>query len=523
MTPMKKLQDIHIQPLTISYVGSKEVVTEKNKQDLLKIINKSQLFNNQPLNEVPSISAEKAVLLLQVNNKKLYMSNLDDLIVKVLAKKVDQLAQKLLVTEPKAFGNTEVISPLTDAFSLPVTFSLKFIHSFQNALLSSAKVGSSAASVALVTDAIRDYNKAIKAHDSLATRFTLFQGLYGTLQGILGIESLSLTFVNLLKSNIAATEALKYTGTVSGIFSVLYLNLSSAFCLYRHNNLMRPINDLLKDESIADKEKTDQIIKYLQDQISVTPDDVGTASKYAFEAVKKNKKPILDCKAEQYLFLIDEWYRKNAHLLLNGSEEDPISELELLERPFKIALANELARLHTNKISTFEKYMGPSALQYIKSKDLSHEEIVTKVVQGAKTFKRKQYMVMALSILAAIALTVATVTTGGISIAASVLFIGILVLSAYSDISNLLTKLKDHMLSKKEMVAMAVHVLASIIILTTTVAIGIATGAALPLVIAAGVIATLPVLLYMYISFEAHRQSERQITETTRKILSESL
>ena len=150
--------------------------------------------------------------LLQVNNKKLNLSHLDQLSVKVLAKKVDQLAQKLLVSEPKIFGNTEIISPLTDAFSLPVTFSLKFIHSFENALLSSAKVGSSAASMALVTDAIREYKKATKAHDSLATRFALFQGLYGTFQGILGVEALSLTFVNLLESNIVATEILKYTG-----------------------------------------------------------------------------------------------------------------------------------------------------------------------------------------------------------------------------------------------------------------------------------------------------------------------
>ena len=247
------------------------------------------------------------MLLLQVNNKKLNLSHLDQLSVKVLAKKVDQLAQKLLVSEPKIFGNTEIISPLTDAFSLPVTFSLKFIHSFENALLSSAKVGSSAASMALVTDAIREYKKATKAHDSLATRFALFQGLYGTFQGILGVEALSLTFVNLLESNIVATEILKYTGTVSGIFTVLYLNLSSAFRLYRHNNIMNPIENLLKDESISGIERNDQIAKYLQDQVSITPKDMESTYKHALEAVKKNKNQNLDPKADQYLFLIDEW------------------------------------------------------------------------------------------------------------------------------------------------------------------------------------------------------------------------
>ena len=167
--------------------------------------------------------------------------------------------------------------------------------------------------------------------------------------------------------------------------------------------------------------------------------------------------------------------------------------------------------------------MGPTALKHVRSKDLSNEEIVTNVVKDAKSFKRKQYIVMALSILAAISLAVATVTTGGISIAASVLFIGILALSAYGDISNLLSKLKDHMLTNKEMVAMTVHVLASVVILATTVGIGIATGASIPLLIAAGVIATLPVLLYMYILFEANRQIEKQVVESTRKIVSESL
>lgn len=523
MTGIKKLQDIHIEPLAISYVGSKEVLSEKNKQDLLKIINKQQLFNNQSVEEIPSISTEKAVLLLQVNNKKLNISNLDQLSISVLAKKVDQVAQKLLVSEPKTFGSSEVIAPLADAFSLPVTFSLKFIHSFQNALLSSAKVGSSAASAALVTDAIRDYKKALKAHDSLATRFALFQGLYGTLQGILGAEALSLTFVNLLESNIVTTEVLQYTGTVSGILTVLYLNLSSAFRLYRHNNIMSPIQNLLKDESLSDIKKTDQISKYLQDQISITPKDIESTYKHALQVVKKNKDQNLDHKADQYLFLIDEWYSKNAHVLLDGSEEDPISALELLEAPFKIAFANELARVHANKISTFEKYMGPEALKHVQSKDLSNEEIVTSIVKDAKSFRRKQYIVMALSVLAAISLAVATVTTGGISIAASVLFIGILVLSAYGDISNLLTKLKDHMLTSKEVTAMAAHVVISIAILGATVGIGIATGASLPLMIAAGVIATLPVLLYMYILFEANRQSEKQVAESTRKILSESL
>ena len=393
MTAITKLQDIHIEQLTISYVGSKEVLSEKNKKDLLKIINQHQLFNNQSFKEVPSISTEKAVLLLQVNNKKLNLSHLDQLSVKVLAKKVDQLAQKLLVSEPKIFGNTEIISPLTDAFSLPVTFSLKFIHSFENALLSSAKVGSSAASMALVTDAIREYKKATKAHDSLATRFALFQGLYGTFQGILGVEALSLTFVNLLESNIVATEILKYTGTVSGIFTVLYLNLSSAFRLYRHNNIMNPIENLLKDESISGIERNDQIAKYLQDQVSITPKDMESTYKHALEAVKKNKNQNLDPKADQYLFLIDEWYSKNAHRLLDGSEEDPVTALELLETPFKIAFASELASLHTNKISTFEKYMGPTALKHVRSKDLSNEEIVTNVVKDAKSFKRKQYIV----------------------------------------------------------------------------------------------------------------------------------
>lgn len=523
MTAIKKLQDIHIEPLTISYVGSKEVLSEKNKQDLLKIINKQQLFNSQSLKEIPSISTEKAVLLLQVNNKKLNMSHLDELSVKVLAKKVDQLAQKLLVTEPKSFGNAEVITPFADSFSLPVTFSLKFIHSFQNALLSSAKVGSSAASIALVADAIRDYKKATKAHDNLATRFALFQGLYGTLQGILGAEALSLTFVNLLESNMVATEMLKYTGTVSGILTVLYLNLSSAFRLYRHNNIMSPIENLLKNESVSDIERNDQIAQYLQDQISITPKDLESSYKYALEAVKKNKNQNLERKADSYLVLVDEWYSKNAHKLLDGSEEDPVRELELLETPFKVAFASELARLHTNKVSTFEKYMGPAALKHAQCIDLSNEEIVTNVVKDAKAFRKKQYIVMTFSILAAISLAVATVTTGGISIAASVLFIGVLVLSAYGDISNLLSKLKDHMLTNKEMAAMAVHVLASIAILATTVGIGIATGAALPLVIAAGVIATLPVLLYMYILFESSRQSEKQVSESTRKILSESL
>lgn len=523
MTAIKKLQDIHIEPLTIPYVGSKEVLSDKNKKDLLKIINKQQLFNNQSLKETPSISSEKAVLLLQVNNKKLNMNHLDELTVKVLAKKVDQLAQKLLVTEPKSFRNAEVISPLADAFSLPVTFSLKFIHSFQNALLSSAKVGSSAASVALITDAVQDYKKATKAHDSLATRFALFQGLYATLQGILGAEALSLTFVNLLESNMVATEMLKYTGTVSGILTVLYLNLSSAFRLYRHNNIMSPVENLLKDESISDIQRNDQIAKYLQNQISITPEDMESSYKHALQAVKKNKNQNLDGKIDSYLVLIDEWYSKNAHKLLDGSEEDPVSELELLEAPFRVAFANELARLHTNKISTFEKYMGPTALKHTQSMDLSNEEIVTNVVKDAKAFRKKQYIVIALSILAAISLAVATVTTGGISIAASVLFIGILVLSAYGDISNLLSKLKDHMLTNKEMAAMGVHVLASIAILATTVGIGIATGAALPLVIAAGVIATLPVLLYTYILFESNRQSEKQVSESTRKILSESL
>lgn len=523
MTAVTKLQDIHIEPLTISYVGSKEVLSEKNKQDLLKIINKQQIFNNQAFKETSSISTEKAVLLLQVNNKKLNMSHLDELSVKVLAKKVDQLAQKLLVPEPKSFRNAEVIAPLADAFSLPVTFSLKFLHSFQNALLSSAKVGSSAASIALVIDAIRDYKKATKAHDSHATRFALFQGLYATLQGILGAEALSLTFVNLLESNIVATEILKYTGTVSGIFTALYLNLSSAFRLYRHNNIMNPIENLLNDKSVSDIERNNQIVKYLQDQISITPKDMESTYKHALEAVKKNKKQHLDPKANSYLVLVDEWYNKNAHKLLDGSEEDPISELELLESPFKVAFANELARLHTNKVSTFEKYMGPAALKHTQCRDLSNEEVVTNVVKDAKSFRKKQYIIMALSILAAISLTVATVTTGGISIAASVLFIGILVLSFYSDISNLISKLRDHILTNKEKAAMAAHVLASIAILVTTVGIGIATGAALPLVIAAGAIATIPVILYMYILFESSHQSEKQVSESTRKILSESL
>ena len=32
MTAITKLQDIHIEQLTISYVGSKEVLSEKNKK-----------------------------------------------------------------------------------------------------------------------------------------------------------------------------------------------------------------------------------------------------------------------------------------------------------------------------------------------------------------------------------------------------------------------------------------------------------------------------------------------------------
>lgn len=524
MTTVKKIQDIHIEPLKISYVGSKNVLSKKNKSDLIQILNKYQVFDNQSFKgAIPSISTEKAVLLLQVHNKKLNMSDLDDLSVTTLAKKVGTLAHKLLITDPKSFGNAEVIDPLTDAISLPVTFSLKFIHSFQNALLSTAKLGTSASSIALVSDAVRNYKAAGKAHDDFATRLALLQGFYGTVQGILGAEALSLTFVNLIKSNMTTVDALTYTGAVSGALTVAYLNIRSAFNLYRHNKIMSPITDILKNESVSETEKQDQIAQYLEGKVSITSEDIENTYKHGLESYQNNNHPNLLPKAEKYLSILDEWFDENSHKLLDGSETDPVRKLEMLEDPFKISLANELVTIHENKISTFEKYMGSTALRHVESKTLSSKELVEAVLKEGESFRLKQYVVIGLSILAAASLATATIATGGVSIAASAIFVGILALVAYADITNLLSKLKDHMLTEKEKLGMALHIASSLLILTATVSIGVTMGAAAPILISGAIIAIFPVLLYAYILWEANRQLEKQVTESAHKILSNSL
>lgn len=524
MNRVKQIQDIHIEPLKISYVGSKNVLSEKNKSDLIKILTKHQVFDNQLFKMgTLSISTERAVLLLQTHNKKLNISHLDDLSVAILARRVNTLAHKLLITEPKQFGSTELIDPLTDAISLPVTFSLKFIHSFENALVSSAKISTSASSIALVSDAVRDYKQAARAHNDFATRFALFQGLYGTIQGILGAEALSLTFVNLIKSNMTTLDALTYTGAISAALTVAYLNIRSAFNLYHHNKIMSPITNILKNESLSEPGKQDQIAQYLEDKVSITSDDIENTYKHALESYKQNKHPTLLPKADKYLFILDEWYDKNLQKLLDGSETDPVRKLEMLEDAFKISLANELVTIHENKIGTFEKYMGSTALRHVQSKTLSNKELVETILKEGESFRLKQYVVITLSILAAACLATATITTGGIAIASSVIFVGILTLVAYSDIASLLSKLKDHMLTEKEKIAMELHVASSLLILATTVGIGIAMGAAAPILISSSIIAIFPLVLYAYILWEADRQLEKQVTESTLKILSNSL
>lgn len=522
MNSIKKLQDIHFEPLKISYVGVRNVLSKKNKADLLKILNKHQAFDNQTdSNKVPSISSEKAVLLLQVYNKKVDMKHLDNLSATILARKVNKLAQDLLVAKPKSFGNSEILNPLTDAISLPVTFSLKFIHSFENALLSSAKVGSSASSIALVTDAIRSYKAASKSHDDTSTRFALFQGLYGTLQGLLGAEALSLTFVNLVEANSKTIHALSYIGALSGALTVIYLNIRSAFNLYRHHKIMSPITNMLKNSSIS--EKKGQIVQYLKDKVFITSEDIEDLYKYALESCEKDRNPTLLPKAEKYLPKLDKWYDKNYHKLLNGSEKDPVQKLESLETPFKMVLANQLVAVHESKIGIFEAYFGAKALKQVQSDLLSNEELVEMILKKSQSFKIKQYIVIALSILAICSLATATIVTGGVGIAASAIFIAILALVAYSDITNLLSKLKDHILTQKEKLAMTLHIVSSLLILAVTVGIGIVMGAATPILISAAVIALLPLLLYAYILWEANRQLEKQGNESARKILSNSL
>lgn len=522
MTSIKKLQDIHIKPLKISYVGSRNILSTKNKTDLLKILNKHQVFDNQTdSGNIPSISSEKAVLLLQVYNKKLDIKHLDNLSATTLARKVNKLAHDLLITKPKSLGNSEILNPLTDAISLPVTFSLKFIHSFENALLSSAKVVSSASSIALVTDAVRSYKAASKSHDDISTRFALFQGLYGTLQGILGAEALSLTFVNLVDANSKTIHALSYIGALSGALTVIYLNIRSAFNLYRHNKIMSPITNMLKNSSIS--EKKDEIAQYLKDKVSITSEDIENVYKYALESCEKDSNPCLLPKAEKYLPKLDKWYDKNSHKLLNGLEKDPIQKLENLETPFKIALANQLVAVHESKISIFEAYVGAKVLKQVQSDVLSNQELVETILKESKSFKIKQYVVIALSILATFSLATATIVTGGGGIAASAIFIAILALVACSDITNLLSKLKDHVLTQKEKLAMTVHIVSSLLILAATVGIGVAMGAAAPILASAAVIALLPLLLYAYILREANRQLEKQGNESARKILSNSL
>lgn len=525
MNTIKKLQDIHIEPLKISYIGFKNVFSQKNKSDLIKILNKHQVFDNQLFKEgVPSISTEKAVLLLQVHNKKLNMSHLDEISATVLTKKVNQLARNLLLnTDTKLFGNSELIDPLSDAFSLPIVFSLKFIHSFENALLSSAKVGSSASGMALALDAIQDYQKATTNKDDLTIKFALLQGLYGTLQSILGIKSLGLTITNLVDSTAITISALAYTGAISAILTVAYLNIRSAFNLHRHHKIIKPVIELLKDKSTSGTEKNDKIAQYLQDQVSITPTDIENTYKHALESCQKNKDQSLDPKAEKYLFMTDLWFDENSHKLLNDSEEDPLSMLELLENPFKISLANELARIHESKINIFEKYMGSKALKHVQSNTLSNTKLVETVLKDTKVFRRKQYIVIALSLLAAVSLAAATISTGGVAIAASAIFIAILSLVAFSDIESLLSKLKDHMLTEKEKLGMALHIASSLLILAATVSIGVTMGASVPILVSATVIAILPVLLYAYILWEANRQLEKQASESTHKILSNSL
>lgn len=522
MTYIKNLQDIHIEPLKIYCVGSRNVLSTKNKNDLLKILNKHQVFDNQSnRSNVLSISSEKAVLLLQVYNKKVDIKHLDKLSATILAKKVNKLANNLLITKPKSLGNSEILNPLTEAVSLPVTFSLKFIHSFENALLSSAKVASSASSMALVTDAIRSYKAASKSHDDVSRRFALFQGLYGTLQGILGAEALSLTFVNLLDANSKTIHALSYIGALSGVLTVIYLNIRSAFNLNRHNEIMSPIINMLKDSSTS--EKKDQIAQYLKDKVSITSEDIEDHYKCALESCDKDSNPTLLPKAEKYLFKLDEWYEKNLHKLLNGLEKDQIEKLETLETPFKIALANQLVTVHESKIGIFEAYVGAKALKQVQSNALSNQELVEMILKESKSYKIKQYIVIALSILATCSLATATIATGGIGIAASAIFMGILALVAYSDIINLLSKLKDHILTQKEKLAMTLHIISSLLILASTVGIGVAMGAATSILVSATVIALLPLLLYAYILWEANRQLEKQGNESARKILSNSL
>lgn len=522
MSASKIIQDVNIEPLNISYVGPRHVISEKNKNDLLHILNKNQVFDNQSFKKKPlTISSEKVILLLKAYNKKIDTGHLDDLSVSILSKRVDNLAHELLLAKPKSLGNAEILDPLTDAINLPVTFSLKFIHSFENALLSSAKLGSSASSLALVSDAIRNYKSAAKAHDDISTRFSLFQGLYGTLQGLLGAEALSLTFINLVEVNSKAVNALTYIGVLSGALTVIYLNIRSAFNLYCHNKVMSPITSMLKNTSIS--EKKDQIAQYLKDKVSITSKDLENTYKYTLQSYEKNNNPILLSNAEKYLSIVDEWYSKNAYKLLNGLEKDPIDKLEKLERPFKITLANEIAAIHKNKINVFEKYMGSKALQHVQSEALSNQELVETILQESKSFKIKQYVVIALSIIATLSLATATVMTGGIAIAASAIFIGILTLVALSDITNLLSKLKDHILTEKEKLAMTLHIVSSLLILSATVGIGIAMGAAIPILASAAVIAILPLLLYAYILWDANRQLERQGSESAHKILSNSL
>ena len=90
MTYIKNLQDIHIEPLKIYCVGSRNVLSTKNKNDLLKILNKHQVFDNQSnRSNVLSISSEKAVLLLQVYNKKVDIKHLDIILYQAI-----QLSQK---------------------------------------------------------------------------------------------------------------------------------------------------------------------------------------------------------------------------------------------------------------------------------------------------------------------------------------------------------------------------------------------------------------------------------------------
>lgn len=522
MTSVKKLEDVQIQPLKIPYFGLKNVISPKNKSDLIQILKKHQVFDNQAdRHNIPTISSEKAVLLLQVYNKKIDIKHLDHLSSSILARKVNKLATDLLITKPKPLGNAEIVNPLTDAINFPVTFFLKFIHSFENALLSTAKVGSSASSFALVTDAVRSYKAAARAHDDISTRFALFQGLYGTLQGILGAEALSLTFINLVRADKNTMNALSYIGAVSGALTVIYLNILSAFNLYQHNKMMSPITNMLKNSSIS--EKKDQIAHYIKGQVSITLEDIEDWYKYALETCEKDWHPRLLPKAEQYLSIIDKWYNKNCPKLLNGSEENSFEKLENLEIPFKIALANQLVTVHETKISTFEAYLGSKALKQVQSEVLSNEELVEMILQESKSYKIKQYVVIALSIVAALSLATASVVTGGIGIAASAVFMGILALVACSDITNLLSKLKDHMLTQKEKLAMTVHIISSLLILAAAVIVGVSMGASTPILASAAVIALFPLLLYAYILWEANRQLEKQESESARKILSNSL